>query len=51
MTPGGTVSVMVSEVPDGMLGLETEGGGRVGVALLTVWVRVPVAAPQVVSPL
>jgi hypothetical protein len=36
VTPGGTVSVIVSEVPEGMLGLETVGGGRVGVALFTV---------------
>ena len=38
VTPGGTVSVMVSGVLTGVVGAETTGGGMTGVALLTVWV-------------
>jgi hypothetical protein len=49
--PGGTVSVMVSGVFTGVLGAETTGGGMIGVALLTIWVRgTEVAAPLLVSP-
>jgi hypothetical protein len=51
VTPGGTVSVMVSGVFTGVLGAETTGGGMIGVALLTIWVRgTEVAAPLLVSP-
>jgi hypothetical protein len=39
VTPGGTVSVIVSGVLGGRLGDETTGGGRVGVSLLTICVR------------
>jgi hypothetical protein len=38
VTPGGTVSVMVSEPPTGIVGEETVGGGRFGVPLLTTCV-------------
>ena len=39
VTPGGTVSVIVSGVFAGVFGAETTGGGMTGDALLTVWVR------------
>jgi hypothetical protein len=39
VTPGGTVSVIVSGVFVGVFGAETTGGGMTGVALFTVWVR------------
>jgi len=39
VTPGGTVSVIVSGVFTGVVGAETTGGGITGVALLTIWVR------------
>ena len=39
VTPGGTVSVIVSGVLTGKVGEETTGGGRTGVALLTICVR------------
>ncbi len=39
VTPGGTVSVMVTGVFGGGLEDETAGGGRTGVCLLTVCVR------------
>jgi hypothetical protein len=39
VTPGGTVSVIVSGVFVGKLEDETTGGGITGVALLTIWVR------------
>jgi hypothetical protein len=38
VTPGGTVSVIVSGVFAGVFGAETTGGGMTGDALLTVWV-------------
>ena len=38
VTPGGTVSVIVSGVLVGTLGEETTGGGRTGVTLLTTCV-------------
>ena len=39
VTPGGTVSVIVSGVFVGKLEDETTGGGITGVALFTIWVR------------
>jgi hypothetical protein len=39
VTPGGTVSVIVTGVLGGGLEGETTGGGMTGVALLTIWVR------------
>jgi hypothetical protein len=39
VTPEGTVSEIVSGVPNVGVGAETTGGGRAGDALLTVWVR------------
>ena len=39
VTPGGTVSVIVSDVLGGKFGEETTGGGRTGVALLTICIR------------
>ena len=39
VTPGGTVSVIVTGVLTGGLDDETTGGGITGVALLTTWVR------------
>ena len=39
MTPEGTVSEMVSELPNEDVVAETAGGGREGDTLLTVWVR------------
>ena len=51
VTPGGTVSVIVSGVFTGVVGAETTGGGITGVALLTIWVRGnEVAALLLVSP-
>jgi hypothetical protein len=51
VTPGGTVSVIVSGVFAGVLGAETTGGGITGVALLTIWERgAEVAGPLFVSP-
>jgi len=51
VTPGGTVSVMVSGVFTGVVGAETTGGGITGVALLTIWVSgTEVAALLLVSP-
>jgi len=51
VTPGGTVSVIVSGVFGGTFGFETTGGGITGVALLTTCVSGPdVAAPLFVSP-
>src|ERR1700674_1780873 len=39
VTPGGTVSVIVTGVFGGGLEDETTGGGMTGVALLTIWLR------------
>jgi len=39
VTPGGTVSVIVTGVLGGRLEEETTGGGMTGVALLTIWLR------------
>ena len=39
VTPGGTVSVIVTGVFGGGLEEETTGGGMTGVALLTTWLR------------
>src|SRR5207247_2384473 len=39
VTPGGTVSVIVTGVFGGGLEEETTGGGMTGVALLTIWLR------------
>lgn len=39
VTPGGTVSVMVTGVLGGGVDEETTGGGITGVALLTTWLR------------
>jgi hypothetical protein len=39
VTPGGTVSVIVTGVSGGGVEEETTGGGMTGVALLTTWVR------------
>jgi hypothetical protein len=51
VTPGGTVSVIVSGVFAGVVGAETTGGGMTGVALLTTWLRgEEVAVPLFVSP-
>jgi hypothetical protein len=51
VTPGGTVSVIVSGVFAGVVGAETTGGGMTGVALLTTWLRgEEVAGPLFVSP-
>ena len=51
VTPGGTVSVIVTGVFGGGLGEETTGGGMTGVALLTIWVRgADVAGLSFVSP-
>jgi hypothetical protein len=52
VTPGGTVSVIVTGVFGGGVEEETTGGGMTGVALLTIWVRgTEVAALLLVSPL
>jgi hypothetical protein len=51
VTPGGTVSVIVTGVFTGGLDDETTGGGMTGVALLTIWVRgAEVAGLLLVSP-
>lgn len=51
VTPGGTVSVIVSGVFAGVLGAETTGGGMTGVALLTICDSgAEVAGPLFVSP-
>jgi hypothetical protein len=51
VTPGGTVSVIVTGVFGGGLDGETTGGGMIGVALLTIWVRgAEVAGLLFVSP-
>jgi hypothetical protein len=51
VTPGGTVSVIVSGVFTGVVGADTTGGGMTGVALLTTCVRGPdVAELLFVSP-
>ena len=51
VTPGGTVSVIVTGVFTGGLFDETTGGGITGVALLTIWVRgTEVAGLLLVSP-
>jgi hypothetical protein len=39
VTPGGTVSVIVTGVLGGGVEEETTGGGMTGVALFTIWVR------------
>jgi len=45
-TPGGTVSVIVSLPPEGIVGEETTGGGSTGVTLFTICVSgAEVAAP------
>jgi len=52
VTPGGTVSVIVSDVFGGTFGFETTGGGITGVALLTICVSgTEVAALLLESPL
>jgi hypothetical protein len=52
VTPGGTVSVIVTGVLGGGLEEETTGGGITGVALLTIWLRgAEVAGLLFVSPL
>jgi len=52
VTPGGTVSVIVTGVFTGGLFDDTTGGGMTGVALLTIWVRgTEVAGLLFVSPL
>ena len=51
VTPAGTFSVMVSGVPMGRLADETIGGGRIGVILPTIWVRLAEAELLLVSPL
>jgi hypothetical protein len=51
VTPDGTVSVIVSGVFVGKLEDETTGGGKTGVALLTIWLSgAEVAGPLFVSP-
>jgi hypothetical protein len=51
VTPGGTVSVIVTGVLGGGVEEETTGGGMTGVALLTTWVRgAEVAGLLLVSP-
>jgi hypothetical protein len=52
VTPGGTVSVIVTGVFGGGLEEETTGGGMTGVALLTIWLRgAEVPGLLLVSPL
>jgi len=52
VTPGGTVSVIVTGVFGGGLEEETTGGGMTGVALLTIWLRgAEVSGLLFVSPL
>jgi hypothetical protein len=51
VTPGGTVSVIVTGVLGGGVEEETTGGGMTGVALFTIWVRgTEVAGLLFVSP-
>lgn len=51
VTPGGTVSVIVTGVFEGGFDDETTGGGMTGEALLTIWVRgTEVAGLLLVSP-
>jgi hypothetical protein len=51
VTPGGSVSVIVTGVFGGGLDEETTGGGMTGVALLTIWLRgAEVAGLLFVSP-
>jgi hypothetical protein len=51
VTPGGTVSVIVTGVLGGGVEEETTGGGMTGVALFTIWVRgAEVAGLLFVSP-
>jgi hypothetical protein len=51
VTPGGTVSVIVSGEPTGRLEEETAGGGNTGVDLLTTCVSVALAELLFESPL
>jgi hypothetical protein len=52
VTPGGTVSVMVTGVPEVEFVGDAVGGGNTGEFLLTTWVRgADVAAPLFASPL